>query len=89
MTNMKQLLAALKAAEEESNKMDNLWGADPENDALAEEWSAAFNKEMDAYFALRDEIVKVTYGKIDRENAGLMIRAKRDELEALIARMEG
>lgn len=89
MTNMKQLLAALKAAEEESNKVDNLWDADPENDALAAEWSAAYKKEMDAYFSLRDAIVKTTRGKINPKDAGLMIRAKRNELEALVARMEG
>lgn len=89
MTNMKQMLAALKAAEEEANKADNLWDADPENDALAAEWTAAYRKEMDAYFALRDAIVKATRGKINQKDAGLMIRAKRDELEALVARMEG
>lgn len=89
MTNMKQLLTALKAAEEEANKADNMWDADPENDALAAEWTAAYRKQMDAYFALRDEIVKTTRGKIDPKTAGLMIRAKRNELEALVARMEG
>lgn len=89
MTNMKQLLAALKAAEEEANKADNLWDADPENDALAAEWTEAYRKQMDAYFALRDAIVKTTHGKIGPKDAGLMIRSKRDELEALILRMAG
>lgn len=89
MTNMKQLLAVLKAAEEEANKADDLWEADPENDALAAEWTEAYRKQMDAYFALRDAIVKTTRGKINQKDAGLMIRAKRNELEALVARMEG
>lgn len=89
MTNMKQMLAELKAAEEATNKVDKQWDAEPENEALAAEWREAYKREMDAYFALREEIGRVTGGKISPKDAGLMIRAKRAELEALIARMEG
>lgn len=85
---MKELLKALKEAEERANKADAAWDADPENEALEAAFDEAYRAEHDAFENLVNEIVKATSGKIDTKTAVTMIRTKRKELEALIEIME-
>lgn len=86
MKNLKDLLKALKIAEENANKADAAWENDPENEKLETAFDKAYEKEHKAFENLVDEIVKVTGGKIDRNTARTMIIKKRGQLEALIAR---
>lgn len=86
MKNLKDLMKALKIAEENANKADAAWECDPENEELEAAFDKAYAKEHEAFENLVDEIVKVTAGKIDRNTARTMIIKKRGQLEALIAR---
>lgn len=86
MKNLKDLLKALKIAEENANKADAAWECDPENEELEVAFDKAYAKEHEAFENLVDEIVKVTAGKIDRNTARTMIIKKRNQLEALINR---
>lgn len=85
---MKELLKALKEAEERANKADAAWDAEPENEALEAAFDEAYEAEHEAFENLVNEIVKATSGKIDTKTAAAMIRSKRNELEALIGMME-
>lgn len=84
---MKELLKALKEAEERTNKADAAWDAEPENEALEAAFDEAYNAEHEVFENLVNEIVKATSGKIDTKTAVTMIRSKRKELEALIGMM--
>ena len=86
MKNLKDLLKALKIAEENANKVDAAWENDPENENLEIAFDRAYAKEHEALENLVGEIVKVTAGKIDRKTARAMVIKKREQLEALINR---
>lgn len=87
MKNLKTLMNALRIAEEITSKADAAWDNEPENEELEAAFDKAYAKEFEAFENLVDGIMSVTGGKIDRKTAGLMIRKKREQLEALIARI--
>lgn len=84
---MKELLEALKAAEEKASRIDKAWEADPENEELEAAFDEAYIAEYKALEAVANEIVKFTSGKIDFNTAKRMIYKKRAELESLIAKL--
>ena len=86
MKNLKDLMKALKIAEENANMADAAWENDPENKDLEITFDKAYAKEHEALENLVDEIVKVTSGKIDQKTARTMVIKKRSQLEALINR---
>lgn len=85
MNKIKALLEALEAAEKKSDKIDEAYEQDPENEALEAEWSAAYKAEWEAMETLRDEIVKVTGGKVDKKIAQKLIIAHRQTLKDILA----
>lgn len=84
---MKELLKALEIAESKANEIDAAWDADPENEALEVAFDEAYAAEHKAFEAVVEEMVSITSGRIDRHTASLMLRSKRKEVEALVARM--
>lgn len=85
MNKIKALLATLEASEKKSNELDDAYELDPENEALEEEWSAAYKAEWDALEALKNEIVSVTGGKVDKQTAHKLITANRQQLKDILA----
>lgn len=84
MTELKRLMAEFEAAEKESDRIDELWEEDYENEELEAEWTAAYKAETSAREKLQDALVKLTNEAVDGKTARMMIYAKRAELKALI-----
>lgn len=84
---LKELFKKYEAAEIKANEADEMWAGDLENEELEKAFDKAYNEEWAAFNALVDEIVKTTNDMIDTKTAGLMIRAKRNELKRLISKM--
>lgn len=84
---MKELLKALKIAEEKADRIDAAWDADPENEALEAAFDEAYAAQYKAFEAVVKKIVSMTGGKIDQRTAGTMLRMKRSEIESLVSRM--
>lgn len=80
---MKHFLETLKTAEMEANKLDELWGADPDNEELESQWDTAYKAQHKAFSEAVAEIVRITSGQIDNKTAASMLRAKRSEVEKL------
>jgi len=76
-----EYMEAVKAADE----ADAAWEADAENEALEMAFDEAYRKQGEALINLRDEIVKLTSGQIDKITAYKMITKKGKELNDLMA----
>ena len=81
----KKLLANLKAAESETNRIDALWEESPEDEAIEEAWNKAYKAEWEAAEKVAEFIN--SFAGIDMKTARQMVRQKRDQLESLAARM--
>lgn len=80
---MKELLEKLNASELETNRIDALWEADPDNAELEAQWDAAYKTEGAVFANVVSELVKITSGQVDRSTATSMLRSKRAEIEKL------
>lgn len=87
MNNLKELMSALRIAEENTNKADTAWEMDPENEELEAAFDNAYEKEFAAFDNLVNGIVEITAGKIDRNQAKAIVIMRREQLEGLIARI--
>lgn len=87
MTELKRLMKEFEAAEEKSNRLDDLWEDDYDNEDLEQEWMKAYKEEWIARERLQAAIVSFTHGMIDAKTVGTIILAKRDELKSLIERL--
>lgn len=84
MKELKTLFNNYKLAVEEANKADTAWERNPMSEELEAEFDRAYNKEFELYEELTNKIVEMGKGYISKGTASTMIRAKFDELEALI-----
>lgn len=84
---MKELLKILEEAERKANIADTKYEANPEDEELEKAFDEAYKAEFEAFEALANEIVKITGGQIEKATASTMIRAKRNELKALIEKI--
>lgn len=81
---MKELLKRLEAAEKKATEADTAYEANPESEELEKAFDEAYKAEFEAFEALANEIVKASKGQIKKSDAATMIKAKRNELKALI-----
>lgn len=84
---LKSLLKELEIAEQKMDAIDKAWEEDYENEALEEQWNAAYKAENEAFNEVVNEIVRLTSGMINEKTASMMLRAKRDELVGLVVRI--
>ena len=84
---IKKLFKELEAAEIEMDKIDAIYELDAENEEVENAWMKAYEKENEAFENVVKEIVTISAGMIDTKTARTMIRAKRNELKNLIARI--
>ena len=84
---IKTLLENLEAAEAKSDMIDEAWENDYSNEELEKAWNEAYKAENEAFNKVVSEIVTMTAGMIDEKTAGLMLRAKRAELKALVLKI--
>lgn len=80
---MLELLKKFEEAEAESNRLDVLFEADPENEELEKAWDIAYKKEYEALEECVKMIVKISRGQIDGKAAHAMVLTKRDELKEI------
>ena len=85
MTDIKKLMEEFETAEAKANVLDDLWGENPEDEKLEEEWMAAYKEEHRTCKALIDGIREATKWEIDERAARAMIYGKRATLKALFA----
>lgn len=84
---IKRLFAEMEEAERISDELYVAWEQDPESAELEAAWYAAYEAEHAAFFAVVDEVVKITGGAIDATTARLMLFKKRDKFGSLVARL--
>jgi hypothetical protein len=84
---IKDLLAALEAAEKKSDELDIAYEKEPENQALEAEWMDAYRAENEAFGKLKAAIASFTNGAIDEKAASALIMGKRTELKNLLSRV--
>ena len=87
MEELKKAYAKMQAAKQESDKLDDLWGADPENENLEDEWDAAYRDYSKKAWDLAEMIEAYSHGKVYKNIAMEIIRKKPLELAALIERI--
>ena len=84
---LKKMLEELEAAETKTDRIDEAWENDYENEELEKAYMEAYKEEHKAFETLVNEIVKVSCGAIDNKTARMVLIAKRDEVKSLIARI--
>ena len=84
---IKDLLAALEAAEKKSNEIDEAWEKDPNNQALEAAWIVAYKAETKANAELVASIIRVTNGIINEKEARAIVLGKREALKELLSRV--
>ncbi len=85
MNELKKRLEELARLEEVANKADDAMMADPTSEEKEKAFDEAYKAEFDAFTAVAELIVKMTNGQIDEKTARTMVRAKRNEILALLA----
>ena len=84
---LKKMLEELETAEAKTDRIDEAWENDYENEELEKAYMEAYKEEHKAFETLVNEIVKVSCGAIDNKTARMVLIAKRDEVKSLIARI--
>lgn len=85
MIELKQYYEAYKKAQAESNKLDELIEANPEDTAIEAAWDLAYEKEYTQFSLLADHIAKMT--GMSTADARLLVMKKPVELAALMERI--
>lgn len=75
-------LALLRVAERESNRLDELWNTEPENEKMEAEWDAAYRQEHEIFDKCIGLLVKLT--GVTRGTAYTMLQTRRDRIEDIV-----
>lgn len=78
---LKDLLKDLETAEKESDRLDALYTADPENEEIELAWNKAYAAQTKALRAVRDYIISLI--GISESTAIKMIMFHREELKSI------
>lgn len=81
---MLELLKKFEEAEAESNRLDVLLEADPENEELEKAWDVAYEKEYKMLEECVKMIVKLSRGQIGDKTARAMVLTQREELKKIL-----
>lgn len=84
---LKNLLAAMTAAENANDEADEAWGRDLGNYELEKAADRAYEAMFSAQRAFAKALESFTGGRIDSKTACRLIVAKRDELGGLVNRL--
>lgn len=86
---LEKLLKKLETAEAESNRMDSVYEADPENRENEIAWLEAYNAAFDAHEEVVKFLMEVLRANgmkdIDRSTVNKMIAEHRDQLTTIAA----
>lgn len=82
---LKKKLEELARLEAIADKADGEYQAEPMNEEKEAAFDEAYKAEYNAFMAAAEYIVKMTAGKIDIKDACEMVRARRNEILALVA----
>lgn len=85
MNELKKRLEELERLEAIADQADAEMMADPENAEKEAAFDVAYQAEHNAFMAATEHIAKLADGKIDIKTAREMVRAKRNEILALLA----
>lgn len=87
MQELKKAYAAYQKALKESDRLDDLWAEDPDNEEIEKKWDAAYKKETEKMWDLAAVIEKITNKEISKKKAMWIISGKPQELKNLISRI--
>lgn len=85
MNELKKRLEELERLEAIADQADSEMMADPENAEKEAAFDVAYQAEYNAFMAAAEHIAKLANGKNDIKTAREMVRAKRNEILALLA----
>lgn len=85
MDELKRRLEDLERLSAIADSADRAMMEDFENPEKEKAFEEAYKAEYSAFMAVVDLVVKISNGKIDEKTARIMVRAKRNEILALLA----